>query len=89
MCKCVFDVCGIDYKGLLRAAAADANGARLLQQVEVFFLELETFHTAFQADHGRQLWPEVIHIQNCHHLTENTRHSQPVKLQEMVSYGVV
>lgn len=37
------------YKRLLRAAATDANGAGLLQEVEVFLLELETFHTAFQA----------------------------------------
>ena len=29
------------HKGLLGAATADANGARLLQQIEVFFLELE------------------------------------------------
>lgn len=49
------------YKGLLRAAAADANGTRLLQQVEVFFLELETFHTAFQAYDSRQLRPVVTH----------------------------
>lgn len=38
------------YKGLLRAAAADANGALLLQQVEVFLLELEPFYAAFQAN---------------------------------------
>lgn len=37
------------YKRLLRAAATDADGAGLLQEVEVFLLELETFHTASQA----------------------------------------
>lgn len=37
------------YKRLLRAAATDADGAGFLQEVEVFLLELETFHTASQA----------------------------------------
>lgn len=53
---------GSTYKGLLRAAAADANCARLLQQVEVFFLELETFHTTLQACDSSQLRPVVINI---------------------------
>ena len=53
---------GSTYKGLLRAAAADANCARLLQQVEVFFLELETFHATFQACDSSQLRPMVINI---------------------------
>lgn len=58
---------GITYKGLFRAAAADANGARLLQQVEVLLLELETFNTAFQTDDSRQLRPVVIQILSSSH----------------------
>lgn len=50
------------HKGLLGAATADANGARLFQQIEVFFLELEPFHTAFQTPDSRQLRPVVIHF---------------------------
>ncbi|TNN85415.1 hypothetical protein EYF80_004437 [Liparis tanakae] len=56
---------GSTYKGLLRAAAADANGAGLLQQIEVFFLELETFHAAFQAYDGRQLRPVLFGVIIC------------------------
>lgn len=51
------------YEGLLGAAAADADGAGLLQQVEVFLLELETFHAAFQAHHRGQLRPVDTHTQ--------------------------
>lgn len=50
------------YKGLLWAATANTNGARFFQQVEVFSLELESFHTALQANHRGQLWPVGTHI---------------------------
>lgn len=34
------------HKGFFRATATDADGSGLLQEVEVFFLELETFNAA-------------------------------------------
>lgn len=37
----------VTYKGFLRATATDTDGSGFLEKVEVFFLELETFNTAF------------------------------------------